>query len=529
MNKIKILGWRDTLILAMLGLTISGGIAFFQRSPGYMDADYYFAGGLQLAGGKGFSEPYLWNYLDDPVGLPHPSHAYWMPFASIVAAMGMFLTGHMTWAAARIGFLVIASLIPPVAYKLAYFITNQRELAIISGLLATFSGFYSVFIPITDTFGIYLILGGLFFIIAHSHIKVRDFLLGLCAGLMHLSRADGIIWLVISIIVVLTIPTKNKRFSILSKRTVVGIIYCLIGYLFIMGAWFFRNELVFGSFLAPGGGKMLWLTSYNQIFSYPPGVITFNHWMKNGLEAALKIRLWAININLQNTLATQGNIILLPLICIGIWDQRKNPVIQIAIVAWFINLIVMSIFFPFAGARGGFFHSGAAFQLLWWSLAPLGLVILVRTIGAKRKWNIQKASRVFLIGTVGITMILTGFISVGKLYSPSSGWNYWSNEIDLYRKVNALTINTFSSNKPTVIVSNPPGFYLASGWNAIAIPDGDEMTTLTVARKFAASYLILEEGAYPEGLNELFKNPDSNANFKLIEKVEGVLVFEIIP
>ena len=29
-----------------------------------MDADYYFSGGVQLAQGKGFSEPYLWNYFD---------------------------------------------------------------------------------------------------------------------------------------------------------------------------------------------------------------------------------------------------------------------------------------------------------------------------------------------------------------------------------------------------------------------------------------------------------------------------------
>ncbi|MDO9130603.1 MAG: hypothetical protein Q7U34_12130, partial [Anaerolineales bacterium] len=70
------MNWRHYLLLALFGLIVSGSIAAFQSVPGYMDADYYYAGGLQLAAGRGFTEPYLWNYLDDPASLPHPSHAY---------------------------------------------------------------------------------------------------------------------------------------------------------------------------------------------------------------------------------------------------------------------------------------------------------------------------------------------------------------------------------------------------------------------------------------------------------------------
>ena len=45
-----------------------------------MDAEYYYAGGIRLAEGDGFTENFLWNYLDNPVGLPHPAFTYWMPF-----------------------------------------------------------------------------------------------------------------------------------------------------------------------------------------------------------------------------------------------------------------------------------------------------------------------------------------------------------------------------------------------------------------------------------------------------------------
>jgi len=60
------MNWRHYLLLASLGLALSTTVAAFQPVSGYMDADYNYAGGLQQAADRGFSEPFLWNYLDDP-------------------------------------------------------------------------------------------------------------------------------------------------------------------------------------------------------------------------------------------------------------------------------------------------------------------------------------------------------------------------------------------------------------------------------------------------------------------------------
>ncbi len=81
------------IFLFFLSLGITSLVAIFQDSPGYMDADYYYAGGVRLAQGFGFSDPFLWNFLDDPQGLPHPSHTYWMPLPSILVMLGMALSG----------------------------------------------------------------------------------------------------------------------------------------------------------------------------------------------------------------------------------------------------------------------------------------------------------------------------------------------------------------------------------------------------------------------------------------------------
>ena len=64
------------LLLFILGFGVVIALAALQTTPGYMDSDYYYAGGLQLARGEGFWEKFIWNFLDDPGELPHPSHGY---------------------------------------------------------------------------------------------------------------------------------------------------------------------------------------------------------------------------------------------------------------------------------------------------------------------------------------------------------------------------------------------------------------------------------------------------------------------
>ena len=43
---------RSYLFLASLGLALALCVAFFQQTPGYMDASYYLAGGVWLVEGE---------------------------------------------------------------------------------------------------------------------------------------------------------------------------------------------------------------------------------------------------------------------------------------------------------------------------------------------------------------------------------------------------------------------------------------------------------------------------------------------
>ena len=530
--------WRMSLLLAGLGLAVALLVAAIQPAPGYMDADYYYAGGRDLATGHGFTEMVLWNYLDNPTGLPHPANAYWMPLASLLAAAGAVLFGPTSWSAARVGFLALAAALPPLTAALAWSMSGRRDLAITAGLLAVFPAFYLPFLPVTDTFGLYMLLGGLFFLLLSrslSHTTQRAwlfslFFLGIISGLMHLSRADGLLWFLMAIIAVLFFRRPGQ-----SPISILYSLGCVIfGYLLVMGPWFAHNLSVFGTPLAPGGTKMLWLSSYDQLFAFPASQLTMASWWHSGLAAILEARVWSLGLNLATTLSVQAEVFLLPLAGLGFWHMRKDQRVQLATLAWLLTLGAMTVVFPFAGARGGFFHSGTALQTIWWVLALVGLERLVQWGGRKRGWNIPQARTVFQIGLVGLAVLLTAVIvwtrvidgNTNSMITQNSGQG-WGQENAAYSQIDKYLIFQGATTRDTIMVANPPGFFLASGNPSIAVPDGNVNTVLAAARQYHALYLVLEAGSVPAGLLPVYENPKDQMDLTYLGEIKHARIFLI--
>jgi hypothetical protein len=522
--------WRQYLLFGLLGLLTAGVVSIFQPAPGYMDADYYAAGGFQLAAGRGFTEPYLWNYLDEPASLPHPSNAYWMPLASLLAAGGAVLFGASSWNAARIGFLVVAGCLPPLSAALGYALTSRRDLALMSGFLAAFSGFYLQYMPVTDTFSPYMLLGGLFILTAGSPRLSegwRGFLLGLLAGLLHLSRADGILWLFIACLALGLFAASGRVRS--PARVIASILVCLVGYLLVMGPWLVRDWTVFGTFLAPGGSRSLWLTTYDQLFAYPASGITFAAWWQSGLRAIAAVRLWSLGMNLANALAVQGEVFLLPLMAIGFWVLRRDQRVQIAGAAWLLTLGVMTLVFPFAGARGGFLHSGAALQSVWWGLAPVGLERVVRWGQEHRGWRTSQARPLFQTAMIVAAFLLTASLVWTRVIGGVNRADAWGEENASYGRIGAFLSAQGATKNAVVVVADPPGFYLATGFSAIAVPDGNARTVEALGQRYDARYLVLEKGSIPQGLQGVYDQPANFPGLTLLGEIEAAHVYLIQP
>jgi hypothetical protein len=488
------MGRARWLVLVAGGCLVAAIAAWRVRDPGYMDADYYLATAQEIVGGRGLSEPFLWNYLNDPSGLPHPSHLYWMPLTSLVSAAGMLALGE-GFRAAQLPMILLAAALPAVVAALSLRLFRRPDAAWLAGLLAFFPGFYLPYFVTTDSFVLYTFSGGAALWLAAEATDrpslARWLGTGVAIGLAHLTRADGVVLLLPALLSALR--GSGRRGS--------GTAALLFGYALVMGGWWARNVAAIGSPFAPGLSRSLWLTEYNELFAYPAALLTPSHLWSSGLGSILGARLWALGENLKTLLAVNGLVFLFPLMLLGAWRERRQAVVRLAVLYLALLLAVMTVAFPFAGARGGVFHSGAALMPLLWALAPLGLGEAVAWGARRRGWQTGQAQRVFAVSSVVMAAALTVALYIPKVIG-GQGWGAGRrNYIEAAR-----LLDTLDANPGVVAVNNPPGFYLASGLPAVVIPHGGPETLRAVVEAFDVGWVVLDVN-HPPGLADLYSSP----------------------
>ncbi len=536
------------------------GIAWLETSPGYMDADYYYASGLRIATDNTWDEPFLWNYLSDPVGLPQPAFTYWMPLAGILSALGITLTGRVDFWSARMFFILLGGSISPLAAYMAATFSPKRWAALLAGALGIFSGFYLVYLPTTETFGIYMVLGAMMFLLIRrmqqDSIKVRGgegksdpdeatarrtispiwiYLAGGgVAGFMYMTRADGLIWLVMILgAIIMQVSNYYSKTMQDAKSKSTGFIWiafimCMGAFLVVASPWVIRNWQIYGTIFAPGSGRALWLNRYDELFIYPSDRLTFSRWIGGGLVPILQARAWAFGLNAVSTLAVQGGIFLLPLILVGLWIKRKDWRVVIGGLGWLATFLAMTIIFPFQGARGGYFHAGAGFQILFWALVPVGLERFIEWGRQKRDWSPDLAQVKFGIGIIGLTILVTGFVSWQRLIGDSGAASAWGAKSHTYEQVETYLKDYHATSEDIVMVNNPPGYFAVTGRQAIVIPDGDLDTALRAAEKYDARLLILDQN-YPQGLEEIYQEPGDYPGLRYLETIADMYIYLMEP
>ena len=539
------MGRRSYLGLFVAGLVIALCAAFFEQSPGYMDAEYYYAGALRLVSGKGASEPYLWNYLNAPSSLPAPSFSYWMPLISLIAAAGLSLARPLGFTGARLGFILLAGCIPPLTAALSFRITRKPSSARLAGLLALFPGYYLAYLPTSDAFAICMVLGTLFILLASQRtgwisrfpVEARWFGLGLLAGLLHMTRADGVMWLAGAGVVALYdwfgLRPKDRpagqpaRTSLWILRLLSCAAVILIGYGLVMSPWIIHNLRTWGSPFPPGGLRAIWITDYDQTMLYPASLLTPQHWLAAGWGAHLRAWLDSLAANLQTAIAVQGEIVLFPFIIAGFWKLRGRPEIRLGALMYLATAGVMTVVFPFAGMNGGFFHSGAALQPLLWAAAPVGIEAGVSWYTRLRRIEQpQKMERFVSALLVGVVILLSGFLFFQRVIGSQPGQVAWSASDRHYRAVEKTLVSFGAQPGEPVLVNNPPGYWLASGRPSLVIPDGDEQMLLAVARQFAVRYVVLEV-TNPKALGNLYHERVNPEELKYLTSVGSTRLYQV--
>jgi hypothetical protein len=279
--------------------------------------------------------------------------------------------------------------------------------------------------------------------------------------------------------------------------------------------------------LAPGNIKTLWLNSYDELYVFPANTLTAQRWLAAGWGAILRDRLWALGLNLQTVLLVQGEIFLLPFIFLGLRSLWNEKFVQVGSALWLCLLFVMTVTFPFAGARGGFFHSGAALQPLFWVVTPVGLDCVLDWVSKVRRWRVNQARQFFQPALVGLAFLLSLLLLLGIPRSQREGLRSWGETHQQFLRVEQAVRQLGAGQRDVVMVNNPPGYYVAARRPAVAVPFGDVQVLLAAARRYQVKYLLLEFNQLQGEIN-VYEYPHAVPELRYLEKIGDVQMYEIV-
>jgi hypothetical protein len=331
--------------------------------------------------------------------------------------------------------------------------------------------------------------------------------LGIVVGLLYLTRADGLIWIGFGGLAILLMEKGQPVDWGGLARKIAGY---LAGVCIFTVPWIIRNYLAFGTPLAPGGSRALWIIHYDELFHFPASELTFARWWAAGFPAWVDAMKFALPLNALTLFAVQGGLLLLPLLLMGLWRFRTHPVVQFGLVVWVLISLEMTLAFPYIGARGGYFHSASAVMPLFWVMMTDGWEWLAGKAAKIRGWSEPGAKRLVAVVMLVVMAVITGF----TLYLQFAA-DMWDEYANRYMSVSAVMETLGIPEDEPVIVNNPPAFYLESGRESYGLPGGGVDMLLSVAAHYGLSYVVIDQDS-PEVYASLLENPVNTSGVSLL-------------
>ncbi|HET7376642.1 MAG TPA: glycosyltransferase family 39 protein, partial [Anaerolineae bacterium] len=219
-----------------------------------------------------------------------------MPLPSILVAASESIFG-VSYRAAQLPFILLSAFLPLITFAVAWRITHSRRAAWIGALLTIFSGFYLPYWGVPESFAPFAVFGSLaIYLSVNPSPRWKLLMAGACAGLAHLSRADGVLLLLPMLLVqVRTAGRGVKEENVRRKFPPYYSAFSLIiaGYLLIMSPWFIRNIMTIGAPLSPAGTQAAYICNYDELFSYGMP-LNFQHLIDCGVGQVVGDKLRAL-------------------------------------------------------------------------------------------------------------------------------------------------------------------------------------------------------------------------------------------
>ena len=323
------------VIAAVVRAAMAAQIVF----PKPEDTAYYVHVARNLLEGRGLVSDSLWSYQTPPLVFPRPAFEVWLPLPTFLAAATMALLG-TSFAAAQVSSILVSSLVPVLAWRLAADVAEERQLPTgRARTLALGTGLATaVYLPLvlygalpdsTAPFTVIALAAALLMArIARDPrgarlTDPRLIALGLVLGLGALTRNEAallaLIW--VGVAWFMTHVSLAARVRLIGGAAIVALIVFL--------PWAYRDWVVFGSPLPGQAAANALSVVGHDIFAWndPP---TVERYLAVGPERLLEMRVEGTIHNLVNVLLLLG----LPLAPIGLaalpWFGRGRAVRPLA-------------------------------------------------------------------------------------------------------------------------------------------------------------------------------------------------------
>jgi len=374
--------WRSerTHLAALCGalLTMRAASMLVVAQPGYTDAYYYTVVAERLALGQGLTADFVWSFMESSGGgdVPVASHRFWMPLATLVAALGIRLAGGIvgTFEAAQLAIVAIAAAIPAFAYAASRSLGGTHRAAMFVAAVTGLGGLFAPGWVSIDSFAPAAVVGTAFFLLyrraARGDVRAGA-LAGLAVGVLYLARAEGAIF----------------GIALLTLRSRAGLAGAAVA-LCIGLVWQLRQMAL--GYPAELLARSLLLVRYEDFFRIEPPTIEayLAAW-----PAALEAKVQALVTNAV-TFAMAFQLFLLPGLAIALhrqWDRAE-------VRAWAglaaLVFIAQSLLWTLHSTRGSYFHSLAAF-------VPFGVALAV---AGSSRWSARPLATATVAGCAAISI-----------------------------------------------------------------------------------------------------------------------------
>ncbi|MBC7235916.1 MAG: glycosyltransferase family 39 protein, partial [Chloroflexi bacterium] len=261
-------------------------LAALTKHPGHADPAFYYTLATNVAAGRGLVIDYIWHFLGDVSALSHPACDYWPPLAALIMSAPLSVLGRSLFAALLPGVLC-GALLALLAYAVARAFSCSPLYALSAALLATFSPDIFVYSLRTEATIYYALIVSASLLCAikglhDAHWQLPAF--GL-AALAPPTRQDGFLLLpVLLIAVAMSAGTRRQR----AQRAGAG----LGCYALLLLPYLLLNLHTLGQLLPTGPAKTIFLTEYEDLYSYGKALGWHSYWAW-GLEAIVRSKLLA--------------------------------------------------------------------------------------------------------------------------------------------------------------------------------------------------------------------------------------------